>query len=66
MVWILNEVNKPIEVRLGSVAMLAASNVFMTHDEAKAAQQVQCIHETKIGNLVTWHIQCADCGKTLN
>jgi hypothetical protein len=63
MVWILNEVNKPVEVRLGSVQMFAAANVYMSEDEAKAAQRQLCQHETILGNRSTGRKFCADCGK---
>lgn len=63
MVWILNVVNKPIEVRLGSPAMNAATNVYMSEDEAKAAQRQLCQHETLLGHSGTGRVFCADCGK---
>ena len=65
MPWILNEVNKPVFVQLGSLATLAADNCYVTECEAKAAQRRNCEHETVLGNRSTGHTFCADCGKDM-
>lgn len=63
MVYILNEVNKPVQVTLGSPEMLAASCVYATEAEAKQAQRENCKCETRIGNRATGRVTCADCGQ---
>lgn len=62
MPWILNEVNRPVFVALGSAAMMAARNCYATEDDAKHAQRQACLHKTYIGHAGTGHVQCADCG----
>lgn len=66
MVWIINHVPKVIQVSLGSEAMNAAANVYMSEEEAYSALQDICKHETKIGFRSTGHVQCADCRKKFN
>ena len=66
MPWILNDVNNPVFVRLGSQEMMSAKNCYMTEAEARAAQVELCKHETKIGNRSTGRVQCADCRKPFN
>lgn len=63
MVWILNKVCKPVQVRLGSDEMLDAANVYMTEADAKKAQRELCPHTTMLGHSGTGYIACADCGK---
>lgn len=62
MPWILNDVNKPVLVGLGSKAMNDAKNCYSTEAEAKVAQRESCEHKLWIGIRSTGHIQCADCG----
>lgn len=64
MPWILNEVNRPVFVGLGSPAMMAARNCYVTEDEAKHAQRQACLHDVWIGHSSTGYEQCADCGRT--
>lgn len=63
MPFILNQVNKPVFVGLGSKEMLSAENCYMTEEEAKAAQREKCKHETLLGHSGTGRVFCADCGK---
>lgn len=66
MPWILNDVNKPVFVGLGSAKMMAAKECYFTEDEAKAAQVESCKHETKLGHSGTGRVFCADCSKKFN
>lgn len=66
MPWILNSVNKPVFVGLGSTKMMDAKECFLTEEEAKAAQVQNCAHETKLGNRSNGRIFCADCSKAFN
>lgn len=66
MVWIINKVPKVISVALGSDEMKAASNVYMTQEEAVQALQKICPHETRLGNISNGRVFCAECSKTLN
>ncbi|HDS1721773.1 hypothetical protein NPS53_09690 [Pseudomonas putida] len=62
MPYILNAVNKPVPVALGSPEMLVAANVYLTEAEAKHAQREACPHQTMLGNSSTGKVCCADCG----
>lgn len=62
MPYILNAVNKPVHVVLGSPEMLAAT-VYLTEVEAKQAQRDNCSHETRLGNRATGRVTCAECGE---
>lgn len=66
MPWILNDVNKPVFVRLGSIEMMSAKECYLTEDEAKKAQVELCLHTTKLGHSGTGRIFCADCSKKFN
>lgn len=67
MVWIINSfTNKVQQVGLGSTEMLAASNVWMTQEEAIRAHRESCSHPTRLGNSKTGVISCADCNARLN
>lgn len=63
MPWILNKVNKPVKVALGSDEMNAARDVYISEQDAKAAQREFCKHETLIGIRSTGYVACADCGQ---
>lgn len=66
MPWILNSVNKPVFVGLGSTKMMDAKECYLTEGEAKAAQVQACKHETVLGNSKTGRTFCADCSKPFN
>ena len=66
MPWILNSVNKPVFVQLGSAEMMSAKECYLTESEAKKAQIESCPHHTKLGHSGTGRVFCADCSKKFN
>lgn len=65
MPWILNQVNKPVQVALGSPQMMAAANCYLTEGEAKSAQRQSCPHPLLLGNSKTGRVCCAECGQSI-
>jgi hypothetical protein len=66
MVWIIDTtIHKVRQVSLGSAAMMAATNVFMSEQEAKQAFDAICAHPTRLGNSRTGAVTCADCNRRL-